>query len=97
MAAHVCDYLIVGAGLAGASAVEGIREVDPNGSIIMLGAEDHLPYDRPPLSKKLWFRQQRVEDIFVHDPAFYDNSDGLQLLQPVALFARNFPCRAGGD
>ncbi len=50
----VCDYLIIGTGLAGASALEGIRELDPNGSITMLGAEDHLPYNRPPLSKKLW-------------------------------------------
>jgi len=47
-------YLIVGGGMTAASAVNGIREVDPRGSIGLLGAEEHPPYDRPPLSKKLW-------------------------------------------
>ncbi|MFA5044076.1 MAG: FAD-dependent oxidoreductase [Kiritimatiellia bacterium] len=75
MADHVCDYLIVGAGLAGASAVEGIRERDRERSIAIVGAEDHPPYDRPPLSKKLWFGKKEVKDIFLHDRAFYDRND----------------------
>ncbi len=68
----VYDYVIVGGGLAGASAVQGIREVDPSGKILLVGEEIHLPYDRPPLSKKLWFGKQKVEDIFLHDRGFYD-------------------------
>ena len=64
-------YIIVGGGLAGASAVLGIREEDASGSILLLGREKHLPYDRPPLSKKLWFGQKQVEDIFLHDAVFY--------------------------
>ncbi|MEO8331871.1 MAG: FAD-dependent oxidoreductase [Gallionella sp.] len=71
---HVYDYVIVGGGLAGASAVQGIRELDAAGTILLLGAENHLPYDRPPLSKKLWFGKQQVEDIFLHDRAFYDQN-----------------------
>jgi NADPH-dependent 2,4-dienoyl-CoA reductase/sulfur reductase-like enzyme len=74
MAEHHCDYLIVGAGLAGASAIEGIREQDRDGSITMIGAENHLPYNRPPLSKKLWFGKTEVKDLFVHDQAFYDQN-----------------------
>jgi NAD(P)H-nitrite reductase large subunit len=70
---NVYDYVIVGGGLAGASAVEGIRERDAAGSILLVGEEDHLPYDRPPLSKKLWFGKKKVEEIFLHDRAFYDN------------------------
>ena len=66
------DYVIVGGGLAGASAIQGIRERDTQGSILLVGEETHLPYDRPPLSKKLWFGKARVEDIFVHDQRFYD-------------------------
>jgi 3-phenylpropionate/trans-cinnamate dioxygenase ferredoxin reductase subunit len=69
---HVYDYMIVGGGLAGASAVEGIRELDAAGSILLIGEESHLPYDRPPLSKKLWFGKQQVKDIFLHDQKFYD-------------------------
>ncbi len=68
----VYDYVIVGGGLAGASAVLGIRELDPSGKILLAGEEIHLPYDRPPLSKKLWFGKQKVEDIFLHDRGFYD-------------------------
>ena len=74
MAEHACDYLIVGAGLAGASAVEGIRERDPKRSIAIIGAEEHLPYDRPPLSKKLWCGKKEVKEIFLHDRAFYDQN-----------------------
>jgi len=69
---HVYDYVIVGGGLTGASAVEGIRELDETGSILLAGEEKHLPYDRPPLSKKLWFGKMKVEDIFLHDHQFYD-------------------------
>ena len=47
-------YLIVGGGMAAEAAVHGIREVDRNGSIGLIGAERHPPYDRPPLSKGLW-------------------------------------------
>jgi NADPH-dependent 2,4-dienoyl-CoA reductase/sulfur reductase-like enzyme len=68
------DYVIVGGGLAGASAVQGIRELDIKGTVLLIGAEKHLPYDRPPLSKKLWFGQIKVEDIFLHDAVFYKNN-----------------------
>ncbi len=74
MADQTYAYIIVGGGLAGASAVEGIRERDKSGSVLLLGAEKHLPYDRPPLSKKLWFGKKKVEDIFLHDQSFYDQN-----------------------
>ncbi|PYO28103.1 MAG: pyridine nucleotide-disulfide oxidoreductase, partial [Gemmatimonadetes bacterium] len=44
-------YLIVGGGMTADAAVQAIREADPAGSIGMIGAEPHPPYDRPPLSK----------------------------------------------
>ncbi|HEU0187689.1 MAG TPA: FAD-dependent oxidoreductase [Gallionellaceae bacterium] len=47
-------YLIVGGGMAADSAVQGIRKVDPDGSIAMICEERDPPYDRPPLSKSLW-------------------------------------------
>lgn len=40
--------------MAADSAVEGIREVDADGSVGLIGSEDEPPYDRPPLSKGLW-------------------------------------------
>jgi 3-phenylpropionate/trans-cinnamate dioxygenase ferredoxin reductase component len=91
MAEHHYEYLIIGGGLAGASAIEGIREFDAVHSIALLGAEAHLPYDRPPLSKKLWFGKKQVKDIFLHDQAFYDRN-GVKLMlgrQAVALDPHN--------
>jgi len=64
-------YIIVGGGLAGASAIEGIRERDTEGSILLVGAEPQPPYHRPPLTKQLWTGKKKIEDIFVHDEAFY--------------------------
>ncbi len=48
------DYLIIGGGMTAASAAQGIREVDPVGKIGIISDEGHRPYNRPPLSKKLW-------------------------------------------
>ena len=47
------SVLVVGAGLGGLRSAEGLRAGGFRGSITMLGAEPHLPYDRPPLSKQV--------------------------------------------
>lgn len=64
MKAH--KYVIVGGGMAAAAAIGGIREVDAGGSIALIGAEKHAPYDRPPLSKALW-NGQKTEDAISRD------------------------------
>lgn len=61
---HTCDYLILGAGMAGSAAAKGIRSRDAKGSIVLLGAEPHPPYDRPPLSKDLWTGKKSPEQIW---------------------------------
>lgn len=48
------DYVIVGAGMAAAKAVEGIRTEDATGSIGLFGADTAAPVYRPDLSKTLW-------------------------------------------
>jgi NADPH-dependent 2,4-dienoyl-CoA reductase/sulfur reductase-like enzyme len=45
--------VVVGASLAGLRAVETLRTEGFDGPVTLIGAEDHLPYDRPPLSKKV--------------------------------------------
>jgi len=47
-------YLIIGAGMTADAAVQGIRELDPKGSIALIGDDRDPPYERPPLSKGLW-------------------------------------------
>lgn len=71
-------YIIVGGGTAGANAVDGIRAHDTKGSIALFGRENHLPYDRPPLSKGLWLGKTTEEQLPVHDASFYESS-GVQL------------------
>jgi NAD(P)H-nitrite reductase large subunit len=56
-------YLIVGGGMTADAAIGGIREVDPSGSIGLIGAESHPSYDRPPLSKGLW-KDKPLEGIW---------------------------------
>lgn len=45
--------LVVGASAAGLATVEALRRKGYQGSVTVLGAERHLPYDRPPLSKEV--------------------------------------------
>ncbi|MDX6468900.1 MAG: 3-phenylpropionate/trans-cinnamate dioxygenase ferredoxin reductase component [Gaiellaceae bacterium] len=47
-------YLIVGGGMTGDAAAQGIREHDADGAIVLVGSEPHPPYKRPPLTKGLW-------------------------------------------
>jgi len=54
---HRSTYLVIGAGMAADAAVHGIREIDPEGVITMVGAEFDPPYRRPLLSKGLWHGQ----------------------------------------
>ncbi len=68
---HQYRYLVIGGGLAGASAIEGIRQIDPTGTIGLLSAESDPPYNRPPLSKDLLWGKKEFGQIFVHDAAYY--------------------------
>ena len=45
--------VVVGASLAGLRAAEALRARGWEGELVMVGAEPHMPYTRPPLSKAL--------------------------------------------
>ena len=47
----MADHVIVGAGMAGASAAITLREQSPDARVTLIGAEETPPYERPPLSK----------------------------------------------
>src|SRR4051812_13605825 len=47
------------------AAAQGIREVDAGGSVGVLSADVHPPYDRPPLSKGLW-KDKPLDGIWRH-------------------------------
>lgn len=68
-------YVIVGAGVAAASAVAGIREEDGTGSVVVLGAEPDPPVYRPDLSKTLWLDA----DASLEDAALDVTGEGVEL------------------
>ena len=64
-------YVIVGGGLAAAKAIEGIRESDSDGMIVLVAEENRLPYERPPLSKAVLKGEDEMETAFTHDRDWY--------------------------
>jgi NADPH-dependent 2,4-dienoyl-CoA reductase/sulfur reductase-like enzyme len=53
MSSNLHKVVIAGASLAGLRAAESLRRLGYGGQLVVVGAEKHLPYDRPPLSKEL--------------------------------------------
>lgn len=68
-------FVIVGAGQAGAQAAFTLRESGFRGRIVMLGAEPHAPYMRPPLSKKLLSGELAQDRVYLRHAAFYESHD----------------------
>lgn len=68
--------VVVGASLAGLRAAETVRTQGFGGSVVVIGAETHLPYDRPPLSKKLLAGAWEPDRISLRTP---DDMDALDV------------------
>ena len=60
-------FVIVGASLAGAKAAETLRAEGFDGRLVLIGAEDERPYERPPLSKDYLRGEVGREKVYVHD------------------------------
>ena len=66
------DYLIIGSGIGGASACEGIRRHDKRGSVTLIGAEAFPPYKRWILSKSfLREKHPQLEKLQEPDERWY--------------------------
>jgi 3-phenylpropionate/trans-cinnamate dioxygenase ferredoxin reductase subunit len=68
-------HIIVGASLAGAKAAETLRTEGFDGKVVLVGAEDERPYERPPLSKEYLRGEVGREKVYVHDESFYSEHD----------------------
>ena len=64
-------HVIVGASLAGAKAAETLRAEGFDGRVVLVGAEEERPYERPPLSKDYLRGEVGREKVYVHDEGFY--------------------------
>jgi 3-phenylpropionate/trans-cinnamate dioxygenase ferredoxin reductase component len=72
--------VIVGAGLAGASAAFELRKLGFGGRVVLIGTETELPYERPPLSKKYLRGESAIEKAYVRPGPDYD-AQGIELLR----------------
>jgi NADPH-dependent 2,4-dienoyl-CoA reductase/sulfur reductase-like enzyme len=74
-------YLIVGGGLAAASAVDGILERDPDARIAVLTEESDPPYQRPPLSKEFLQHPDVPRSLlYVKPEGWFDSAAGVELV-----------------
>jgi 3-phenylpropionate/trans-cinnamate dioxygenase ferredoxin reductase subunit len=93
MAHRDADVLIVGAGVAGASCAEGLRDLGFDGSIVLAGREAHAPYERPPCSKDLLRGESTPDDALLHPPEWYDEHD-IELLVRTSVMKLDLDARA---
>src|ERR1035437_545434 len=77
-------YFLIGGGLASQRAAAKIREKDPSGSVLLVGREDHLPYDRPPLSKEYMQGKTPREKVFLQPASFYQERS-IELMLGVSV------------
>jgi 3-phenylpropionate/trans-cinnamate dioxygenase ferredoxin reductase subunit len=67
-------FVIVGASLTGGTAAATLRQDGFEGDVILIGAEPHLPYERPPLSKQYLRGEVPFEKALVRPRTFYDDN-----------------------
>jgi 3-phenylpropionate/trans-cinnamate dioxygenase ferredoxin reductase component len=73
-------FVIIGGGLAGAKAVEALRDSGFDGQIVLFAEEQHLPYERPPLSKEYLAGKKSLTDFTVQNSDWYhDHNVDLRL------------------
>jgi NADPH-dependent 2,4-dienoyl-CoA reductase/sulfur reductase-like enzyme len=68
-------YIIIGGGIAGGSAVAGIRQVDEGGSLALVTQEAHQPYERPPLSKGFLQGEAGLKRVYLQAEDYFDNQN----------------------
>ncbi|MCU1450431.1 MAG: pyridine nucleotide-disulfide oxidoreductase [Acidimicrobiales bacterium] len=71
--------VVVGASLAGLRAAETLRQEGYDGRLVLVGAEEHLPYDRPPLSKQFLAGTCTLEQIALRREPYDDLRLALEL------------------
>ena len=65
--------IVIGAGQAGAEVVSKLRDEGHEDRIVLIGQENYLPYQRPPLSKKYMAGEMALERLFLRPKEFYQD------------------------
>ena len=80
------DFLLVGGGMASAHCAATLRRRGAEGSILLVGREPHVPYERPPLSKEYLRGESEESDAYVNGPEWYDEN-GVELLTETSVMS----------
>ena len=67
--------IVIGAGQAGAEVASRLRDEGYEGRIILVGQENYMPYQRPPLSKKYMAGEIALERLFLRPEEFYQKEN----------------------
>jgi len=84
--AEAVDYLLIGGGLACATAAERLRALDGEGSILLVGRELDPPYHRPPCSKGYLEGRETADQTYVHPTQWYEEQK-VELLTRTSVVA----------
>ena len=74
-AAAAGPLVVVGGGPAALAAVRAYREAGSGGDVVLVSADEHLPYNRPPLSKDFLRGESEEDDLPLEDEDFYRQHD----------------------
>lgn len=93
------SLVIVGASQAGGRAAQAARATGFGGRIVLIGEEEWIPYERPPLSKQLLKADESIERVQLHPRSFYEEKQiELRLGEPVSSIDRTArQVRVGGE
>src|SRR5437660_1087943 len=84
MAERHVEFALIGGGLAAANCARWLRKSGADGSILLIGREPDLPYDRPPCSKGYLQGRQSRADTLLHPSSWYEEQ-GIEVLTRVPV------------
>lgn len=92
MADRHVDFLLIGGGIASATAAATLREEGATGSIAIVSREIDPPYHRPPATKGYLRGAEAKEDAHVHPAGWYEEND-VELMSRVSVMALDTEAR----
>jgi 3-phenylpropionate/trans-cinnamate dioxygenase ferredoxin reductase subunit len=74
MADREVDFLLIGGGMASANCAARLKELELDGTVMLVGREPEPPYERPPLSKEYMRGEAERADAYVNSPDWYEEN-----------------------
>jgi 3-phenylpropionate/trans-cinnamate dioxygenase ferredoxin reductase subunit len=80
------DFLLIGGGMAAAHCAAALRRRGADGSILLVGREPHVPYERPPLTKEYMRGESSEGDAYVNAADWYEENE-VELLTETSVMS----------